>query len=255
VALVERTSVKPDGQGSKAPQLELGHREIRMNEGILLHVDGQEVQVIPSALHEYVMTTEQVGLGYGVSESNIREHKHKRPTELLEGKHWVVSISDTPGGQQKKIFWTKRGVVRLGFFIRSERAKRFRDLAEDLVLGAISPTSAPAQSPLSSGPASQLALSRLMLETLEQQDARVAAIEQRLDTAPITSERVGTIHRLGQQLGQAVGNYRRAWVIFNEHFGLASYRDLPSNRFDDGVRFLRMQIAAYTGQPLLEVPV
>ena len=29
----------------------------------------------------------------------------------------------------------KRGIIRLGFFIRSERAKRFRDAAEDLILG------------------------------------------------------------------------------------------------------------------------
>jgi DNA-damage-inducible protein D len=102
-------------------------------------------------------------------------------------------------------------------------------------------------------PASPLALSRALLEALEQQDTRVTAIEKRLDASPITSEKVGTIHRLGQQLGQAMGNYRRAWVLFNEHFGLASYRDLPTHRYEEGVKFLRMQCAAYLGVPLLEV--
>jgi DNA-damage-inducible protein D len=102
-------------------------------------------------------------------------------------------------------------------------------------------------------PSSPLALSRMMLEALEQQDSRVAAIEQRLDMAPITSERVGEVYRLGQELGQVMGNYRAAWRLFKERFGLASYRDLPSCRFEEGVRFLRLQIAAYTGQPgLLE---
>lgn len=33
--------------------------------------------------------------------------------------------------------WTKRGIVRLGFFIKSERAKMFRDWAEDLVINKI----------------------------------------------------------------------------------------------------------------------
>ncbi|GAA4002138.1 hypothetical protein GCM10022631_10970 [Deinococcus rubellus] len=99
-------------------------------------------------------------------------------------------------------------------------------------------------------PASALALSRALLEALEQQDTRVSAIEYRLDCAPITSERVGEIHRLGQHLGQVMGNYSAAWRLFKNRFGLASYRDLPSNRYDEAIRFLRVQISAYTGKPL-----
>lgn len=30
--------------------------------------------------------------------------------------------------------WTKRGIVRLGFFIRSEQAKLFRNWAEELII-------------------------------------------------------------------------------------------------------------------------
>ena len=36
--------------------------------------------------------------------------------------------------QPNSIMWTKAGVVRLGFFIKSERAKLFRDWAENLIL-------------------------------------------------------------------------------------------------------------------------
>lgn len=85
-------------------------------------------------------------------------------------------------------------------------------------------------------------------------DQKVAAIEHRLDAAPITSERVGEVHRLGKQLGQVMGNYPTAWRLFKDRFGLASYRDLPNNRYDEAVRFLRVQISAYTGKPLLEGP-
>ncbi|CAM4161296.1 BRO family protein [Deinococcus marmoris] len=100
-------------------------------------------------------------------------------------------------------------------------------------------------------PASPLTLARQMLESLEAQETRVSAIEYRLDTAPITSEKVGTIYKLGQQLGQVMGDYRRAWRLFKDRFGLASYRDLPSNQYEEGVRFLRLQIRAYTGNALL----
>lgn len=100
-------------------------------------------------------------------------------------------------------------------------------------------------------PASPLTLARQMLEALESQETRVAAIEYRLDTAPITSEKVGSIYRLGKELGQVMGDYRRAWRLFNDRFSLASYRDLPNNRYEEGLRFLRLQISAYTGQPNL----
>ncbi len=100
---------------------------------------------------------------------------------------------------------------------------------------------------------SPLALSRAMLEALEQQDARVTALEHRMDSAPIQGERIGTLHKLCQELGQAMGDYRRAYRLLYDRFNLASYRDCPNNRYEDAVRFVRVQIAAYTGTPLLEV--
>ena len=82
------------------------------------------------------MPTADVAEGYGVNEATLRTHKRDHADELVDGKHWVVGITNTLGGPQQATLWTKRGVVRLGFFIRSERAKRFRDAAEDLVIAA-----------------------------------------------------------------------------------------------------------------------
>ena len=44
------------------------------------------------------------------------------------------------GDDVMNIMWTKRGVIRLGMFIRSERARKFRDAAEDLILKHVSAT-------------------------------------------------------------------------------------------------------------------
>lgn len=38
-------------------------------------------------------------------------------------------------GASRGTMWTKKGVVRLGFFIKSARAKLFRDWAEELIIG------------------------------------------------------------------------------------------------------------------------
>lgn len=101
-------------------------------------------------------------------------------------------------------------------------------------------------------PSTPLGMLRLALDAMEAQEARVTALEQRLDAQPVTGVRLGTIHRLGQELGRLQGNYAAAWRLFNGRFGLASYRDLPSNQYDAAVTFLRLQIQAYGGQVLLE---
>jgi prophage antirepressor-like protein len=96
-----------------------------------------ELEIIEDKKFEFLLSNLEVARGYGVSEGNIRETKRVHKDELLEKKHFIFLEVQTKGGKQKKIFWTKQGVIRLGFFIKSERAKKFRDWAEDLILSEI----------------------------------------------------------------------------------------------------------------------
>lgn len=103
--------------------------------------EGVTVNVIPNTDYEYLMTTKEVANGYGVTDYNIRVHKLQHASELIGGKHYVTAVS-IPNGElpsalktaHNATLWTKRGIVRLGFFIKSERAKLFRDWAEDLII-------------------------------------------------------------------------------------------------------------------------
>ena len=98
------------------------------------------VTVLPNSDFEFLMTTKEVAHAYDVSPQNIREHQRVND-DFIEGKHFIkgVRISDTLGknAQPHQVFWTKRGIVRLGFFIKSERAKLFRDWAEDLIINVL----------------------------------------------------------------------------------------------------------------------
>ena len=113
--------------------------------------EGITVNVLPNRQHEFLMTTREVAAGYGVSDWRLRIHKENHPDELLEGKHFLGNVNiihaATPGSSRGTL-WTKRGIVRLGFFIRSERARLFRDWAEDLVLAVVDK---PAAQPVPSG--------------------------------------------------------------------------------------------------------
>ena len=77
----------------------------------------------------------------------------------------------------------------------------------------------------------------------------VRVISARLDNSPILGAQLGTIFQLGQQLGSKMESYPHAWRIFKDRYHLASYRDLPQCQYDDAVRFLKMQLAAYSDQP------
>jgi hypothetical protein len=99
------------------------------------------VNVLPSEEHEYLMTTKEVASGYGISEYTLRRHKMEQSSELIDGKHFVTAVQILNGTERGVLkiphnttLWTKRGIVRLGFFIRSEQAKLFRNWAEELII-------------------------------------------------------------------------------------------------------------------------
>ena len=100
----------------------------------MIVTEGVTVNVLPYEQYEFLMDTKQVSIGYGVSSQNIREHKRVN-NEFIEGKHFVVGVRFSDSDPNNKVYWTKRGIVRLGFFIKSERAKLFRDWAEELIIG------------------------------------------------------------------------------------------------------------------------
>ncbi len=106
--------------------------------------DDLTVQVIPNVSHEFLMTTKEVANGYGTSPYTILKNKLRLESELIEGKHFITAVSirnnawtNCPSDfklPHNAILWTKRGIIRLGFAMRSERAKLFRDWAEDLII-------------------------------------------------------------------------------------------------------------------------
>jgi hypothetical protein len=106
-------------------------------------IDGDAIAIQPHTAHEYLATTKEVARGYGVSEATLRKHKERHADELISSTHWAT-VTNSHGGEPATL-WTKLGVITLGFFIRSERAKRFRAAAAQLVLRHTEPQHAAQQ--------------------------------------------------------------------------------------------------------------
>lgn len=100
-------------------------------------IDGLTVEIIPNKQHEFLMTTEQVAMAYGIAPVTLRRHRQLHDQELKHGVHYLSIVVTTSTGGCRKTAYTKQGVIRLGMFIKSERAVRFRDWAEQLILDAV----------------------------------------------------------------------------------------------------------------------
>lgn len=70
------------------------------------------------------LTSAQVAKNYKVSSDTLRDHLKNHSDELIEGIHYFCEIN--PKFKTKIIKWTLKGIVVLGFFIRSPQAKNFR---------------------------------------------------------------------------------------------------------------------------------
>ena len=112
---------------------------------VLIKFQNVNLVVVEDERFEFTMSTKDVAAGYGVDERVLRDHKRLQADELIEGKHWIAQKINTFSSDEKidarrsnlkskQTLWTKRGIVRLGFFIKSERAKQFRDWAEDFIV-------------------------------------------------------------------------------------------------------------------------
>lgn len=105
---------------------------------ISITIGSDVIPVRPDETHEYLVETALVAKGYGISSDAVRGHKRLHADELVEGQHWISvrnSNADTRSGKAKvQTFWTKLGVITLGFFIKSDRAKLFRKAAAALIL-------------------------------------------------------------------------------------------------------------------------
>lgn len=137
----------------------------------IVKFEGIELSVVKDQAHEWILSTEQVAIGYGVQNKTVYQTKNRKSSELKEGKHWMtLQTVDSLGRSIEQIFWTKRGVVRLGFSMRGDRAVKFRDWAEDLVLEKIE------QRPLS-----QLEIIAQSAQILLEQEKRISSVEKKLE--------------------------------------------------------------------------
>ncbi|MGP2657059.1 phage antirepressor KilAC domain-containing protein [Malaciobacter sp. WC5094] len=107
----------------------------------VLKVDISEeviVEVQPHEEYEWLLSSKDVAEGYGLSDGGLRSAKSKHSDEFEEGKHFITvanrNANPRAGIPHSETYWTKEGVVMLGFFIKTPTAKEFRRWASNFIV-------------------------------------------------------------------------------------------------------------------------
>lgn len=130
---------------------------------------------------------------------DIRNYRDAVST--LDADEKGVGITDTLGGQQKVTIINESGLYALILRSRKPVAKKFRKWVTSEVLPSIRKTG--------------------------QYVMR------------ITPEQKGELQRLIAQRFPEGKHRPYAWSRFNNHFGIASYKDLPQRRFSEAVEYIK----------------
>lgn len=160
----------------------------------------KQIHLSENEHHTFLMPTKDVALGYGCSIDTINHNKLNHKDELIEGKHFIMVKN---ANNVNKAMWTKRGVVRLGFFIKSEQAKAFRDWAEDYVVDKENDTNYVPYSLLYSKERECIELKRAMNRITENEKLVFNDPQTHnavLDLLGYASRATKTIKRLGEEL-------------------------------------------------------
>lgn len=198
-----------------------------------IEIYGNKVLVIQDEKFEFLMDTHNVALGYGSSSQNIRSSKRNNQDEFIEGKHFIFELNSK---NQKKMLWTKKGIVRLGFFIKSERAKKFRDWAEDYIVNQKS----------SNEPDFQKVISGLKSGMLRK-DKKIERLEDEIQQLKIEHQKRVAIPHFSQN--QKIDIILRNTENLLKQDGILPFQDMAKARFD----FMRDYIEAIrTGGTKLE---
>ena len=66
-----------------------------------------------------LFTTTQVAKDYGITQDTVKDHLKNHSDELIKNIHFIICKNER---NRPLIKWTLKGIVVLGFFIRSPQA-------------------------------------------------------------------------------------------------------------------------------------
>lgn len=92
-----------------------------------------ELHPIQHDRHGWLLTQKETCEAFAIDDATLDTLLSSHADSLLEDRHFLkTSITSAEMATSKITFWTKKGVIRLAYYLKSEASLDFLDLAEDL---------------------------------------------------------------------------------------------------------------------------
>lgn len=100
-----------------------------------IEYNGHELHPIYDSKHQWLLSAKEVALAYDISLGKLFEIQKEHETLLEEEKHYLYDNILCCGQHSSTLLlWTKKGVLRMAYYIKSAQAMDFLDFIEDIHL-------------------------------------------------------------------------------------------------------------------------
>jgi hypothetical protein len=90
----------------------------------ILQFNDHDIHITADTAHTYTLPQDDIISGYDITSLQLEDILHKNSNYLNEGKHYL----------NNPLRWTKKGALKLAFFISNDVALNFVDFVENIVL-------------------------------------------------------------------------------------------------------------------------
>jgi len=107
----------------------------------IVFVEFQDVELhfIVDEKHQWLITLKELSLAFDVPLNKIIEVQSEHEADLVEGKHFIFDSIESKywDDKTKRLLWTKKGVMRLAFWLNNARVIDAIDFFEELQFNAV----------------------------------------------------------------------------------------------------------------------
>jgi len=99
----------------------------------LVEYNGLELHPVADKKHNWLLSVHETCEAFGIDRASIDALRQSHAETLSEGRHFLYTTISSGGVSTSKImFWTKKGIIRLAYYLKTDAALAFLDFAEDL---------------------------------------------------------------------------------------------------------------------------
>lgn len=106
-----------------------------MSERYVTFVEYNDLELHPVAdsKHGWLLSVNETCEAFNIDRASIEALRQSHTETLSEGRHYLYTTISSGGVNTSKImFWTKKGIIRLAYYLKTDAALAFLDFAEDL---------------------------------------------------------------------------------------------------------------------------